>query len=68
MARDDQYKTSHASPGYKNDNSNGDHGHSNGEHRKDVGNDEGWLSDFLGKRLASVISRPNPTCLLSSLT
>lgn len=45
--KDNSFKTSHASPGYDGNNDNGTNGHSNGEHHKNVGNDEGWLSDFL---------------------
>ena len=51
MARDDnQYKTAHQStPGTSYGNDKGHDNHSgNGEHRNNVGNDEGWLSALLG--------------------
>lgn len=53
--KDNSFKTSHASPGYDGNNDNGTNGHSNGEHHKNVGNDEGWLSDFLGRSGGGVI-------------
>ena len=48
---DNHFKSAHAAApgkGYGHENDDGANGRSNEKHRNNVGNDEGWLSDFLG--------------------
>ena len=51
---DNRFKTAHAAApgkGYGNENDNGANDRSNEKLRNNVGNDEGWLSDFVGMYL-----------------
>ncbi len=48
---DNHFKSAHAvapGKGYGHENDDGANGRSNEKHGSNVGNDEGWLSDFLG--------------------
>jgi len=59
---DNHFKSAHAATpgkGYGNEN---DDGRSNEKRRNNVGNDEGWLSAFLGMFPTSVIARPTSRC------
>ena len=60
---DNHFKSAHAATpgkGYGKENDNGTNGRSNEKHRNNVGNDEGWLSAFLGRD--KHVTRPTSRC------